>query len=684
MKARVGLLLLVASAGCSKTSIDQGGVQAVVAAPQVLRLTRGNLEVVYRGAEGAQAGGRLELRQGALRGTPVQLELRVDGDELVGIDRQVAVDSGVAVVRERLRGKTELTVSALPDGAELRVRAPKGRRVVLALRIARSFDVVLDKGAPLPPGPIIAETMTGYAAIEGSEGQLVVTGRPAIAVAAGQVSIAPSNPKNAGQLVMTTGVDGDRPVDFVVTLSLAADLRAALARGAALSGVPARAFASVSVEPRDASTRAFLPARLYAEAPPGAPASILDPTREAQPTMPIVDLTKPRMVLSLTPGRWVLRATRGPGYGVARRVVDVLAGDALRVPLDLVEEGGHRESTMPCDLHVHARPSWDAVEVSYHDRVRSLAAVGVECAAATEHDVVGDHGPAAHDLGLDLTAMKGVELTTLAPSFGHFNVYPWPDGAAVPKTKATVPNEIFDAMHALPGDHVIQVNHPRMSSHGNTIGYFEAEGVDPKTGKTPAKGFRRDYDAIEVFNGMDLDRLDIVHGLLEEWLAMLDRGEVHVATGSSDSHKLTVPWAGFPRTMVEVGPAFRPLRPVSELVAALKAGRAWVTSGPIVDVRVGDATLGGVTRGGTARVVVRPSSWLGAPRIRVRLGSEVLLDRTPTLDPVVGFVVEVPLPKVTARRPLITTVEAEVVADGVGLFGFRKALAFTNPIWVVP
>ncbi|MBL8715123.1 MAG: CehA/McbA family metallohydrolase [Myxococcales bacterium] len=670
------LLAALLATGCKKHRVDAGGVQAATTPEaKVLELTRGDLSVVYRAGEGAQAGGRLEVRKGTVHAAPVVVDLRVDGDEAAVIERRVDVDNGVAVLREKLRGDVVLTILAADDGAALRLVGPSGRRAVMALRLARSFDLTLDRGAPLPPGPLVPSTKTAYFALDGGSSHLVTAGRPALDVAA------------ASQIVATTGVDGDRAIDLWVGLALVPDLRTALARGAALAGVPARSSAAIAMEPRDPTTTAFLAARLYAEGPAGAPPIVLDPIRESEPTMPIVDLTTPRMVLPLTPGRWTLRATRGPGFGVGKRIVDVKEGDALRVPLDLMPEGAVREHTVACDLHVHARPSFDAKRVSYEDRVRSLVAVGIECAAATEHDAVGDHGPAAAALGLDLRAMKVVELTTLSPAFGHFNVYPWPDGAPIPKTKATLPTTLFDAMHALPGEHVIQVNHPRaLLQDGSTIGYFEAQAVDKKTGTTPAKGFRRDYDAIELFNGFDLDRPAAVHALIEEWITMLDRGEVHTATGSSDSHKLTVPWAGFPRTMVEVGPEFRPSgRPIAAIVAALKAGKAWVTSGPIVDVHVGEAGLGGAVKAPSkARVVVHPSSWQSAPRVWVRLGPKVIADATLALDPLRGYALEVPVPEVDKRTALVVVVETEVVGDGVGLFGFRRAIAFTNPVWIDP
>ncbi len=52
------------------------------------------------------------------------------------------------------------------------------------------------------------------------------------------------------------------------------------------------------------------------------------------------------------------------------------------------------------DLHVHAVPSLDA-PTPLVERVRSLAAAGVEVAVATDHNVVTDYAPAIRERGLE-------------------------------------------------------------------------------------------------------------------------------------------------------------------------------------------------------------------------------------------------------------------------------------------
>jgi hypothetical protein len=326
--------------------------------------------------------------------------------------------------------------------------------------------------------------------------------------------------------------------------------------------------------------------------------------------------------------------------------------------------------------------------------VRSLAAVGVDCAAATEHDHVDSHAPAASKLGLEplFRGAQGVELTT---SFGHFNAYPWPDATPVPLTKGTTPRALFDAVHALPSGRtlVLQVNHPRMrAGEGSKIGYFELSGYDGAKGLATGGSveYLKDYDALEVFNGYQLPFHEAVLALVDEWIAMLELGDEHVATGSSDSHWIQFPWAGFPRTYVRVGPTWSADgRPFDAVARALKQGRAMVTSGPLIDVHVGEAGIGDTAQGGgvgvRARVEVRLSSWLGEPTLEVRLGREKLpVTLTRASGMVNGWSAEVVVPKVTTRRPLVAIATAKVLDDGRIVKGLTTGLGFTNPVWIVP
>lgn len=614
----------------------------------------------------------------------ITIEASLGGAVRKLVSRELISFNGVAAIRHRLEGtEGELIFTIDPAASTLAVvaRAPRldpGAKLTVRLSTTRAAPVVLETSAAYTPTePLPAHSH--YVSL--GETPLLLASKHALELDGAQ----------PGKLLATASAEAQASDAVEVRVDLAApeSTRDANLLGARLAAVPARGGGDVLIETLDGTTHAPLPTRVWIDGKrrvPGEP-FVFDPSRDAEKTAPIIDVTAPRTVVSLPDGQWSFRATRGPGWTVARKDLTVVAGDIARVTIELLEET-KLPDTIGCDFHVHARPSFDATAVSYEERVRSLAAVGVECAAATEHDHVGDHGPAAAALHLDdrFRALTGVELTTVSAGFGHFNVYPWPSGAKIPETRATTPHRLFDAVHALPGSFVFQLNHPRMRHGKDSIGYFDFVGLDARAGT--ANGpypYRRDYDAIEVFNGYDLRELGKVRALIKEWLLLLDRDEVHVATGSSDSHGITFPWAGFPRTMVRVGASWRSGgRPIDAIVDAVKKGRAYVTSGPLLDLRCGEATLGDTAPGAKqATLKIAATSWLGPPKVTAFLGAAPITVPAPRRD---GdqWIVDIELPAVTRKRALVAMVESPLTGEAPGLVGFETALAVTNPVWITP
>ena len=687
--------LVLTADGCrrhdSSVALDAGGTKITILdrkEPEVELSCATITAYRSRARDRETEDGVQSLQVGELRTAgPIPALLLIDGAQAKLQRARFEVVDGVAAMLQPIvgiDGELITSLDAATSSVRLRVRTralPPNKRVQVRLVPARNDALVLADGPSMEPDALVEQHTSSYLALGDAPALVIASETPMSVVGAPRT------------LSLTTTLDASRSPDLVVSLSLAPTRRAAIVRGAHLAHAPPRKGALLTLAPRVLETQAFLPSRVRFAAPdlPQDLPLVLDPTREAEPGTWLVDVTKSDMTVTLPAGRWTMRATHGIGWSIARTELLLQDGDVLRVPFDLRQEVP-TPGFIGCDLHVHARGSFDAKAVSYEDRVRSLVAVGIDCAAATEHDHVGDHGPAAHALGLDdlLRAMAGVELTTGTPKFGHFNVYPWPPGAPIPQTHETTPGAMFDAVHALPGSFVFQLNHPRMvTGNDDDIGYFHLAGVDPKTGV--ARGpipYRQDYDAIEIFNGYQLGTPEDVIALTEEWARMLDRGDVHVATGSSDSHNLSFPWAGFPRTMVDVGAGWAAAgKPLDAIVGAIKKGKVLVTSGPIVRVSVGDASLGDEVRaqGNTARIEVRLTSWLAAPTLRLLLGADDLgvVTLAPGDSPGV-FVASLPLPAVKKRRPLVALVASDVVGDARDLFGQTRALAITNPVWLVP
>jgi hypothetical protein len=186
---------------------------------------------------------------------------------------------------------------------------------------------------------------------------------------------------------------------------------------------------------RDADLGQAVTARLFVKGLDGTPDPNFGPDYRASGAGVLVDSLRGAFVTPLPAGRYRVSGTRGLEYSVDSKDVEVRSGRISKVELDL-RRVAPTPGALGCDLHVHARPSFDS-PVTPEDRVLSLVAAGIEFAVPTEHNVVGDYGPSLDLLGLsrELLWVPGVEVTTYSPRFGHVGVFPYPPGGVLP-TKA--------------------------------------------------------------------------------------------------------------------------------------------------------------------------------------------------------------------------------------------------------
>jgi hypothetical protein len=218
--------------------------------------------------------------------------------------------------------------------------------------------------------------------------------------------------------------------------------------------------------------------------------------------------------------------------------------------------------------------------------------------------------------------------------------------------------------------------------------------MNPDDGSVPPRHahlWSPDFDTIEVYNGVDLPSEAAVLAPMFDWLNLLARGHRYTATGNSDSHNLFFLDPGLPRNLIHWGDATSDdadrSAPEDAILAALKQGRVIVTSGPLLDVTIGDAGPGetaNVPPGPVdVRVRVRAVPWVDVTRLRVYVGASrapvveraiprstslTRLDETFALRvPDGGFVVAL----VTGDRPLENVYSKNA-----------RPLAFSNPVWV--
>ncbi|MBK8169864.1 MAG: CehA/McbA family metallohydrolase [Sandaracinaceae bacterium] len=336
----------------------------------------------------------------------------------------------------------------------------------------------------------------------------------------------------------------------------------------------------------------------------GAGDSVVMPTGEA--------------LVPLPPGRYRVLVTHGPEWTLLDQTVEVTETfrPDVRARLSHVVDAG---AWVPCDFHVHASPSPDS-HVTLEDRIASLLAEGIRFAVPTDHNHVTDYGPAirgihAHDFG----SVSGIEVSTIEPGFGHFNAYPVPlvatmPGNGAPASSGTTPEVLLPALHRLDPETVVQVNHPRLEGD---VGYFDMAGYDPATGYATGH-YSDDYEVLEVWNGFDLARKPVFDRVFGEWQSMLTRGRRVVASGNSDSHQIRYQWAGYPRTYVLAPSGADDGRAV---IRSLRAGHAFVSSGPFLEVTVDERGPGETVslRGHIAHVHVRVQapSWMDVSTVEL-------------------------------------------------------------------
>ena len=410
--------------------------------------------------------------------------------------------------------------------------------------------------------------------------------------------------------------------------------------------------------------------------------------------------------VSLRPGRYRILATRGPEFTLTEAWLDVPAGEIVSLVIDSPKRVQDHPGWIAADLHVHSEWSDDTTfPVAF--QLAAFAAEGADLIVSTEHDRVVDYGPLLQRLGLGnrIRSLVGLEVTSSAESqaspetAGHANVFPHPydplgfRGGAIPGEGRRL-RAIISDVRALPGDALLQLNHAR-SKHGQKadLNYFTHLGVageafeptlpleswpnrvllepDPDTGVRDI-----DFDVMELLNGNSMTQY---RALQADWISLLLQGTFRAAVANSDSHSRRELIA-YPRTYVRVPGDFQ----TEAFVSALRAGNAYGSTGPLLDVALvgaagGRTELGGLHRGtrGTLAVTVRAAPWVPVSRLRVWWNGAAIHegDITP------GIPVELPL---RFERDGFVTLEVSGEPTGdyaVVVRGFVP-LAFTNPIFV--
>ena len=253
-----------------------------------------------------------------------------------------------------------------------------------------------------------------------------------------------------------------------------------------------------------------MPCKVTFERTDGGPAPDFGPAHAAGPARNQATTSDGIVEVPLAWGAYRVTASRGPEYALAQSDVTLAPGQTIELrlsPRRVVDTSGY----LACDFHQHTMLGADA-PVATRDRVVSNAAEGVEVAVASEHNVVADLEPIVREL--QPRARAGVDPGRRAhvrrepPSVGPrqrlapaASTRPIRAGALRSCAIARRARSSTSCGASSPGDFVIQVNHPRSGQNG----YFDQLGFDLATGVGTDPGYDPQFDALEVWNGRNVD-----------------------------------------------------------------------------------------------------------------------------------------------------------------------------------
>lgn len=356
----------------------------------------------------------------------------------------------------------------------------------------------------------------------------------------------------------------------------------------------------------------------------------------------------------LAPGDYVFTVGHGTGFLTRGNEVPVtvVSGESqpVEVSLELVARP-FESDWYAADMHHHADQLEGTTPPEYV--ARAELAAGLDLLSVTDHDSTVNHQALAEIAeGRGMPFIPSIELS---PSWGHFNAYPLELGEPIKiDTSTATAAEVMAEARRLGAD-AIQVNHPFIP-----YGYL----ASLEAGVVPG-GFAPDFDLLEM-NGEDDDA-----AVFDRARRLWSQGQHIFLSAGSDAHDAWKDDTGAARAYVHVPGGVS----TEGFVANLKAGRAYVTRGPLIAPEVVFGSQLRIAPGQERTLAFDLTAASGLARATLvgpdgEIASETF-DGAPT----------------TAAAGFAVTADAEAsgtdwvaltVEDAAGKF------AYSNPIWIAP
>jgi hypothetical protein len=332
------------------------------------------------------------------------------------------------------------------------------------------------------------------------------------------------------------------------------------------------------------------------------------------------------MEVKLPVGTYLIYASRGPEYSMDKKVVEILKDEQQELIFN-IDRVLKTPNLISVDPHMHTHKSDGRVCVT--ERIKSVVAEGVDVAVATDHNYITDYLPTLKRLGLNkyLAVIRGNEVSTRGVI--HYNTYPLKyrpeeENNGAIHLVAEEPSPLFKASRKKDPEAILQVNHPRYESRSD-IGYFDNYKLDPESAAFALENFDTSFDVLEILNEPYLHPTNSV--AIQDWLNLLNRGYYFPLMASSDTHSIDREEPGYCRTYVTYEGEEGDNLNWKAVALAIKKGRSFGSTGPIVDFRVNDKYTSGdsfTSLNGKTEIWIRVQSapWVAVDEVRLIVNGE--------------------------------------------------------------